>query len=80
MILNHFMGYIYEQTHSTVRHVGFVVGLSVTLVLNGISASKQGSMKYQPRCTEVQNLKEWVRLTKHWFFNYFIIFELLGTP
>jgi hypothetical protein len=41
MILNHLMGYIYEQTHSTVRHVGFVVDLSVTQVLNGISASKQ---------------------------------------
>jgi len=41
MILNHLIGYIYEQTHSTVRHVGFVVDLSVTLVLNGISASKQ---------------------------------------
>jgi hypothetical protein len=41
MIVNHLMGYIYEQTHSTVHHVEFMIGLGVTLVLNGISASKQ---------------------------------------
>jgi hypothetical protein len=41
MIMNDLMGYIYEQTHSTVHHVEFVIGLSVTLVLNGISVSKQ---------------------------------------
>jgi hypothetical protein len=41
MILNHLIDYMYERTHSTVCQVGFVIGLSVTLVLNGISASKQ---------------------------------------
>jgi lipopolysaccharide/colanic/teichoic acid biosynthesis glycosyltransferase len=53
---SHLIGYIYVQTHSTVNHAEFVMGLSVTMLVNGISASKQKeACSNQPRHTEVHN-------------------------